>query len=116
MTYPYIPKELVNKIFEYYGRIKYRKGNYVNIIHANDCRYNIIKPIINKKIEICKTMSINLVKKHFYFHFRFDTYKYMGLWYEYNGSMFYEHGSQILKMEICFFNFKNSFIQIKTFI
>jgi len=37
----YIPKELVNIILEYDGRIKYKKGKYINIIHKLDYRYNI---------------------------------------------------------------------------
>jgi hypothetical protein len=48
----YIPKELIHIILEYDGRIKYRNGEYVDIIHKNDERYNIITPLINKKMEI----------------------------------------------------------------
>ena len=54
MIAQYIPLELLNIILAYDGRIKYKKGKYVNIIHKNDIRYNIIQPIINKKIEIIK--------------------------------------------------------------
>ena len=53
--FPYIPKELINIILEYYGKIKYKNGKYVNIIHKNDEIYNIIKPIIIKKIKKIKS-------------------------------------------------------------
>ena len=49
MKVPYIPKELLNIILEYDGRINYKNGKYVNILHKNDIRYNIIKSVINKK-------------------------------------------------------------------
>ena len=39
-------------ILTYDGRIKYNKGIYTNIIIKNDYRYNLIDPIINKKINI----------------------------------------------------------------
>jgi hypothetical protein len=54
MNFPYIPKELLNIILEYDGRIKYKNGKYVNIIDKNDERYNIIKPIIDKKMVIMR--------------------------------------------------------------
>ena len=41
--------DVINKILDYDGRIKYRKGYYVDIIHKNDIRYNIIQNIIVKK-------------------------------------------------------------------
>jgi len=37
-----IPKELLHIILEYDGRIKYRKGNYVDIIHKNDERFSTL--------------------------------------------------------------------------
>ena len=43
----YLPKELIDIILEYDGRIKYKKGKYVNIIHKNDIRYKIINKIIS---------------------------------------------------------------------
>ena len=42
MKIPYIPKELLHIILEYDGRIKYRKGEYVDIIHKNDERYILL--------------------------------------------------------------------------
>ena len=49
MLLQYICEDVVNKILEYDGRIKYRKGHYADIIHKNDIRYNLIQNIIIKK-------------------------------------------------------------------
>ena len=51
-----LPKELLHIILEMDGRIKYRNGKYVNIIHKYDERYDMIKSLISKKIEIVKTI------------------------------------------------------------
>ena len=55
-----IPAELVHIILSYDGRIKYyHPGKYVNIIHKNDQRYDIIAPVIDKKIQIMKIYPSN---------------------------------------------------------
>ena len=101
----YIPKELINIILEYDGRIqyrlkyderiKYRKGTYVNIIHKNDARKNIIKPIIDKKIKILKTILFD--GTNFYFEFAFEQNNRIGLYFDYNYS--FDN-----LFEICYYN------------
>lgn len=98
MFYDKIPNDVLHIILEYYGRIKYKKGVYVNIISKNDDRYSIIHPIIIKKLEILKETDID--GKRFYFEFEFTNMTSMGLCYDYNWS--YDD-----KFEICYFNFRN---------
>jgi hypothetical protein len=49
-----LPLELVDKILQYDGRIKYRKGEFVNVIHPRDLNfYNcILNPLLKKKQNI----------------------------------------------------------------
>ena len=107
MKVPYIPTELLDIILQYDGRIKYKNGKFANIIHKNDERYNIIKPIISKKMKIIET--IVLCESGFYFEFCFNMYKHMGLVYDYNFS--YKD-----KYEICYFDWRISIIQIRTYL
>ena len=107
MQFQYIPTELLDIILAYDGRIKYKKGKYVNIIHKNDERYDIITPIVSKKIEIMKRAEI--VGTCFYFEFGFDTCKNVGLVYDYNFS--YKN-----KFEICYYDTRDGWIQIRTYL
>lgn len=103
----YIPKELLDIILEYDGRIKYKYGKYVNIIHKYDERYNIIKPLLHKKMEIIKTTEYH--DSGFYFEYRFDIYNNVGLCYDYNFT-------RKDKFEICYFDFRNGIKQIRTYL
>jgi hypothetical protein len=98
MRFPYIPKELVNIILEFDGRIKYRNGEYVNIIYKHDTRYQIVNMIIIQKMRIIKNMEIN--GSRFYFDIPFDKNNTMGLVYDYNWS-FDE------SFEICYYDWRN---------
>ena len=40
-----LPLELVNRILEYDGRIKYRHGKYMNQITQDDNRYHLLRKI-----------------------------------------------------------------------
>ena len=105
---PYIPNELLNIILEYDGKIKYKKGKYVNIFHKHDIRYDMLNQIINKKIEIMKRAEIH--GSSFYFEFGFETCRNVGLCYDYNFSF----GN---KFEICYYDLRNNgWIQIRTII
>ena len=46
-----LPLELVNRILEYDGRIKYRHGKYMNQIAQDDDRYEMLLTV--PKIETC---------------------------------------------------------------
>jgi hypothetical protein len=105
MKAPYIPYELLDIIIQFDGRIKYRKGNFINIIHKNDERYNIIIPIISKKMKILET--IELCDSGFYFQFCFNAHKCIGLAFDYN---FFDKD----KSEVCYSNWRNqSIVQLR---
>ena len=90
-----LPYELVNIILEYDGRIKYKYKQkhaidyhkYVNVIHKYDQRYNVINPVIDKKIRIMKETEISSNKSGFNFVLRFDKHPCMILCYENNMSV-----------------------------
>ena len=107
MNIPCIPKDLLHIILEYDGRIKYRHGKYVDIIHKRDYRYNIVAPVMHKKTEIMKHVHLNGTS--FYFDFGFDMFNNMGLCYDYR----FSYGN---RFEICYFDFRNGIKQIRTYL
>jgi hypothetical protein len=105
---PNFPTDIINIILDYDGRIKYRRDQYVNIIHKHDTRYNMITQLINKKIEVMKNITF-AHPSSFYFEFGFDLDYGIGLCYDYNFS--YPD-----KFEICYYDWRDSIIQIRTYL
>jgi hypothetical protein len=106
MKVPSLPKDLLHIILEFDGRIKYRNGTYVSIIHKYDERYDMIKPLISKKMEILKT--INIDADSFYFEFRFDGCRNTGLCYDvgFNAPN---------RFEICYVDLRDGWKQLRTY-
>ena len=102
-----LPKELLHIILELDGRIKYRNGQYVNIIHKYDERYDMINQLISKKIEILKTINIDGV--NFYFEFRFDGCNDRILCYDvgFNAPD---------RFEICYVDIRDGWKQMRTYL
>ena len=104
-----LPYELKNIIFEYDGRIKYKYKNknsidyhkFVNVIHKYDERYNIIRPINDKKQKIMGDIETRPNDTSFYFEFAFDNQPHLCLCYDYNWS--YDN-----TFEICYTDLKGS--------
>ena len=107
MNISYIPKDLLHIILEYDGRIKYKNGKYINVIHKKDDRYNIITPVITKKIGIMK--NIDLRGTEFYFEFGFDIDNRVGLCYDYGFN-------SPNTFEICYYDIRNDWKQIRTYL
>jgi len=105
---PHFPTDIINIILDYDGRIKYRRDKYVNIIHKHDNRYNIITPLINKKMKIMKKITL-ATPSSFYFEFGFDINHGIGLCYDYNFSF-------PDKFEICYYDWRDGIEQIRTYL
>lgn len=97
---PYLPFEMIDLIFSYDGRIRFRNGRFSNVIMSKDYRYDVIDPVICKKINILRNVGISDGGSSFYFEFGFDSLPAMGLCYDY-------HWSYSDKFEICYYDFRN---------
>ena len=134
-----LPLELVDKILQYDGRIKYRKGEFVNVIHPINLAFYrfILNPLLKKKINMridleWLTNSPNgivetdesietgrgkrfigykyVYTNQFYFEIEFDSLPGVGVFYNfYWDSSFFE---------ICYYDLRNinNLKQIRTII
>tara|TARA_B100001093_G_scaffold520467_1_gene616297 strand:+ start:1838 stop:2248 length:411 start_codon:yes stop_codon:yes gene_type:complete len=132
-----LPLELVDKILQYDGRMKYRKGEFVNVIHPINLGFYrfILNPVLKKKInmhidlEWLTNLPNGIVNttigtghnmrfidnkyvctNKFYFELEFDSLPGVGLFYDYFwGTSFFE---------ICYYDLRdiNKLKQIRTII
>lgn len=108
MQFSDIPDDMIGIIFDFYGKIKFRNGQYVNIIHKYDNRYSMLTPIISKKLKILQSIEIDY-NGGFYFEFGFNICGKVGLCYDCN----YNYANTF---EICYFDTRTNWKQIRTII
>jgi hypothetical protein len=105
--YKTMPFELIGIIMEYTGTMRYYKNQFISIIKKDDYRYAMLDRIINRRRMVINETHVN--NKEFYFECYFDTLWGVGLCYDHNWS---KHN----KFEICYFDFRNEWKQIRTVI
>jgi len=75
-----IPQDILNLILQFDGRIKYRKGEYVNRISKNDYRYNILSKL-KIPTPVKYTMDYDCTyKEHFEYSIRFNEKCFLSVW------------------------------------
>jgi len=103
-----LPIDLVHHIIQYTGKVIYRNGRYIDInrVPINDNRYNLIRPLILKKIDILYN-SEKRGQIGFYFQWDFDGLPDVGLCYDFNFSF-----GEIF--EICYYDNRVDLVQLRT--
>ncbi len=102
-----LPKEIINMILEYDGRIKYRHGKYMNVFHKHDHRCSMLNEFVDKKMVLSKFITVNIRDTQLYFVFGLSTF--YGVCYDYNWS----YNNQL---EFCYYSYKSGLKKIKTFL
>lgn len=95
----YLPREIVDIILEYDGRIKYKNGVYTNVISKNDIRYPCMDVFIRRKIVIFKKIKYDFIKNRFFFTIEFESMPKMGLIYDC-------HFTNVNSFTIHFYNYR----------
>ena len=72
MSHGRLPTDLVHKILEYDGRIRYEMGKYINVIHKHDERYQIVRKKLERQVEIMKKTEIRDGGFYLEFSFKID--------------------------------------------
>lgn len=75
-----LPKDIVNLILEFDGRIKYRKGEYINCISKHDDRYNLLSKL-KIPTPVKYTMDYDCThKEHFEYSIKFNEFYTLSVW------------------------------------
>ena len=104
-----LPAELLRLILAYDGRIRYRRGEYVNVIHPDDGRYKLLRPYLARKAEILR--QVQLEGRHFYLVIGFRGVPHRGLCYASGG---WTAGGHTEQVEICYYNFADGVQHTRT--
>jgi hypothetical protein len=67
-----LPKEIINIILEYDGRIRYRNGKYIEQINNEDKIYECIKEKIQKDIKLVTTIHLHAEVSNFYYNWAIE--------------------------------------------
>ena len=74
------PQDILNLILEFDGRIKYRKGEYINCISKNDYRYNILSKL-KIPTPVKYTMEYDCThKEHFEYYVQLNDKYTLSVW------------------------------------
>jgi hypothetical protein len=94
LQYNLFPKEIINIILEYDGRIKHRNGKYIDQINTKDKMYECIKEKIQKDVKLVTCIRLraemsnfnynwaienNISIEHFDMHFSYGIYPHVEL-------------------------------------
>jgi hypothetical protein len=78
------PKDIIILILQFDGRIKYRRGKYINCISENDYRYNILSKLIIPT-PVMYTMEYDCTHpEHFEYSINFNEKYELSVWNVYN--------------------------------
>jgi len=67
-----LPKEIINIILEYDGRIRYRNGKYIEQINNEDKIYECIKEKIQKDIKLVTTIRLRAEMSNFCYNWAIE--------------------------------------------
>jgi len=63
--FSYLPKDLLHIVLEFYGKIKYRRGEYINIFSKDDERYSMLSCLVYPETVLYTMFETCTLKEHF---------------------------------------------------